>query len=294
MSCELTVATFNLWGLNEPWAYTERRREVRGAAPGSPATTLRVPDGAWTRRRSLIAQALAGVNPDIVGLQEDRQDLPGDDGRSQSEQLARDLGRSFALLPSSDDAEDPKGNAVLSRHPVRRLETIPLPPAPGEAARYGPGVRDGLYAAIDTPCGLIHFFVVHLTTHRGEAQLAEVERLLNHVSERAADGTAIVVGDFNATPDTPTIKLMAAHLRDAWAEANPDDPGHTMLVHTPRQPGDTHMRIDYIFVGPGPEIVRAVLLGTQPDADGFYASDHFGVATTLRWPTDSERPSAGS
>src|SRR6266542_3962020 len=76
MSCELTVATFNLWGLNEPWAYTERRREVRGAAPGSPATTLRVPDGAWTRRRSLIAQALAGVNPDIVGLQEDRQDLP--------------------------------------------------------------------------------------------------------------------------------------------------------------------------------------------------------------------------
>jgi hypothetical protein len=44
------------------------------------------------------------------------------------------------------------------------------------------------------------------------------------------------------------------------------------------------MRIDYVFVGPGPEIVRAVLLGTQPDADGFYASDHFGVAATLRWP----------
>lgn len=44
------------------------------------------------------------------------------------------------------------------------------------------------------------------------------------------------------------------------------------------------MRIDYVFVGPGPEVEQVKLLGTQPDADGFYASDHFGVAATLRWP----------
>jgi len=35
-------------------------------------------------------------------------------------------------------------------------------------------------------------------------------------------------------------------------------------------------------VGPGPEIASAALVGTDPDADGFYASDHFGVAATLR------------
>jgi endonuclease/exonuclease/phosphatase family metal-dependent hydrolase len=45
-------------------------------------------------------------------------------------------------------------------------------------------------------------------------------------------------------------------------------------------------RLDYVFVGPGPAIVRAALLGDRPDAEGFYASDHFGVAATLRWPTD--------
>jgi endonuclease/exonuclease/phosphatase family metal-dependent hydrolase len=307
MGRELTVATLNLWGLNEPWAYTERRGEVRGAVPGSPAATLRVRGGAWaTRRRPLAARALAAIGADIVGLQEDRQDLAGADGRSQSEQLAADLGCGFAYLPNSWDGEALKGNAVLSRYPVRRLETVPLPAAAEEVARFGPGVRDALHAVVETPCGVVHFFVVHLTTRGHAAQYAEAERLLAHVAERAADGTAIVVGDFNAKPDTPTIALLTGkvgtigvtgapagaargrrlRLRDAWAAANPGEPGHTMLVHTPRTPRDSHMRIDYIFVGPGPEVVRAVLLGDRPDAEGFYASDHFGVAATLRWPPD--------
>src|SRR5919204_5357789 len=92
VGCELTVATFNLWGLNEPWTYAEQRGEVRGAAAGSLATRLRVPGGAWTRRRPLMAQALAEVRADVVGLQEDRQDLGSAEGGSQSAQLAADLG----------------------------------------------------------------------------------------------------------------------------------------------------------------------------------------------------------
>jgi beta-glucosidase len=292
MGCELTVATFNLWGLNEPWDYTERRHEVRGAVPGSPATMLRVPGGAWTRRRPLIARALGQVQADIVGLQEDRQDLPGTgsgdtDSKSQSGQLARDLGIAFLPnAPSGAGDADQKGNAMLSRYPVHGLELLPLPASAEEVALRGPGARDALYAAIETPCGVVHFFVVHLTTRGHDARLVATERLLGHVAERARGDTAVVVGDFNATPDTPAIRLMTARLRDAWAAANPSDPGHTMLVHTPRTPRDSHMRIDYVFVGPGPDIVRAVLIGNEPDGEGFCASDHFGVAATLRWHAD--------
>ena len=285
MDGELTVATLNLWGLSEPWTYTAQRGEVRGAVPGSPATTLRVPGGAWpARRRPLVARALAAVQPDIVGLQEDRQDLAAAEGRSQSAQLAADLGCSMAYVPIGGAARDRTGNAILSRHPIGRLDVVPLPAPAEEVAQYGPGVRDALHAVIETPCGVVHFFVVHLTTRGHAARLAEVECLLAHVAERAVDGTAIVVGDCNARPDTPAIRLMTARLRDVWATANPGDPGYTMLVHTPRTPQDSHMRIDYIFVGPGPDVVRAGVLGDRPDRDGFYASDHFGVATTLRWP----------
>jgi endonuclease/exonuclease/phosphatase family metal-dependent hydrolase len=156
---------------------------------------------------------------------------------------------------------------------------------------------DAAHAGIDTPCGPVHFFVVHLTTRGGDAQLAEAARLLAYVAVRSgnrsdgSDGTVVVVGDFNATPDTPTIRRMVTHLRDAWEVTNPGEPGHTMLIHTPRTPDASHMRLDYIFVGPGPEITRTVVLGTQPDADGFYASDHCGVATTLRWPAGTGFPS---
>ena len=40
-------------------------------------------------------------------------------------------------------------------------------------------------------------------------------------------------------------------------------------------------RIDYIVVGPGIGVVNARRLGLEPDADGFFASDHLGLAATL-------------
>ena len=261
------------------------------------ATRLRVPGGAWTRRRPLVAQALAEVRADVVGLQEDSQDLGCAEGGSQSAQLAADLGYACGAVPNTWEGGVRKGNAVLSRHPILGLRAAPLPAAPGEAERHGAGVRDALHAAIQTPCGLIHFFVAHLTTRGEAARLAEAAHLLAHVQARATDGTAIVVGDLNALPQSETVRLLTGRagaprlrLRDAWAEANAGDPGLTMLFHTPRTPGETGARIDYVLVGPGPEVVRAVLLGTEPDADGFYPSDHFGVAATLRWPAPRQPP----
>ncbi|HEX2037364.1 MAG TPA: endonuclease/exonuclease/phosphatase family protein [Chloroflexota bacterium] len=299
---ELTVATFNLWGLNEPWRYTAERGEVRGAVPGSPATTLRLPGGAWTRRRPLLAAALARVQPDVVGLQEDWQNLEaGMHRRSQSAQLAHDLGLRAVYPPIVEPGRGRKGKAILSRHPVRRLTSVPLPAPAADVAASGPGVRDALHAVLDTPCGLLHFVVVHLTARDEAAQVAQVEGLLAYLcglEERAGRGSLVVAGDFNARPDSPPVALMTAadsdpaapgsrgrgRLRDAWATANAGHAGHTMLFHTPRDPGERAARFDYLFVGPGPEVGRAVLLGEEPDADGFYASDHFGVAATLRWP----------
>ena len=291
---ELTVATLNLWGLNSPYDYMERRAEVRGAVPGSAALRLLVPGGAWAaRRRALAARALAESGAAIIGLQEDRQDLDAAEGGSQSAQLAADLGCAVVQLPGAAKEGAAKGNAVLSRYPIVRVARAPLPPGDGEAERFGAGVRDALHALIETPRGAVHFFVVHLTTRGRNAQVAEAERLLAHVVECGADDgstIALAVGDFNATPDSATIGVMTGrragdqpHLRDAWAEANPGDAGYTMPIHTPRTADASDMRIDYVFVGPGPTIVGSRLIGAEPDADGFYASDHFGVAATLRW-----------
>lgn len=297
MSGELTIATLNLWGLNAPADYTARRGEVRGALPGSPATTMRPSGGAWhARRRRLAADAVRRSGAAIVGLQEDHQDLagsmPGSTHGSQSEQLAADLGldgSGVRRITTVREGGVPKGNAILARSPILWTERLPLPAGEGEEGRFGPGARDALYATIDTPIGFVHFFVVHFTTRGQHQQLEEATELLEHVERLASGGTAIVVGDLNAKPTSPTLSLLTRptaangfRLRDAWAEANPHDLGFTMPIHSPRTPQDTHMRIDYVLVGPGPEISGASLVANAPDPDGFYASDHFGVAATLR------------
>jgi len=282
------VATYNLWGHGEPWRYMAGRGIVRGAAPGSPAVTLQLPSGIWPRRARLVARALDAVGPDLVGLQEVCGD-PAEHGVSHAEELARQLGLRWAFHPVTqvDYGGGPfaSGLGVLSRHPIVRCDDVPLPSAP-DAEQYA------LHAVIEAPIGRVNLIVVHLTPRCEEAQFAAVERLFAYLEGLPSEATSIVVGDFNAVPESPPMQALVVTatgghhraLRDAWSEAQATrargapEPGPTMPSHAPTS------RIDYILVGPGPSIVQAVRLGEQPDSEGFYASDHLGVAATLRFP----------
>ena len=48
------------------------------------------------------------------------------------------------------------------------------------------------------------------------------------------------------------------------------------------------VRIDYLFLSPDLAAAGAIVLGGAPDPDGFYPSDHRGLAMTVR-DTRSER-----
>jgi endonuclease/exonuclease/phosphatase family metal-dependent hydrolase len=273
----MVVATYNLWGLGEPWTYTAGRGESRGAVPGSPAATLRLPDGLWPRRRALIARALQTVQPDLVGLQEVACDPAA--GTSQAEQLALDLGLACAFEPAS-------GLAVLSRCPIRRWEAMPLP-------SEGSDSQTALRVEVEHREGALDLRVVHLTTRsegpsfaasprKEAAQLAAVEDLLASLDALPAARAVIVLGDFNNEPDSATLQALTRGmgkraLRDAWKAANPTDPGLTVPSQAPA------VRLDYILVSPHLAVEQAVRFGQVPDADGFYPSDHLGVAATLRF-----------
>jgi endonuclease/exonuclease/phosphatase family metal-dependent hydrolase len=85
------------------------------------------------------------------------------------------------------------------------------------------------------------------------------------------------VGDFNAPPDSETLAFMVGlGWRDAWAAAHPADPGPTMPSHGPVA------RIDYVLLPPGADVLAATRFADQPDPDGFYPSDHLGLATNVR------------
>lgn len=273
----MIVATYNLWGFGEPWTYTAERGEPRGAVPGSPAATLRLPGGLWPRRRQLLTHALHEVGPDLVGLQEVCCDQAT--GSSQADQLALELACGYALQPmkvSGSAGESEPGVALLSRHPIRCSHRIPMP----GTADSGQAL---MHAIVDTQLGAVDVLIAHLTPRSEEVQFAGVELLLAYLHTLPPERASIVLGDLNNVPESGAIQALTdveggRHkvLRDAWREANPTDRGPTMPAQAPLR------RIDYIFVSPGPVVVQAVRFGEQPDPEGFYPSDHLGVAATLR------------
>jgi endonuclease/exonuclease/phosphatase family metal-dependent hydrolase len=280
MGQSLTIATYNIWGLGEPWRYTAERGETRGARPGSPATTLQPAEGVWPRRRRLLEQCLAALRPDVVALQEVREDLDAG-GLSQANQIAQDLGYNCAFAPSA--ATDPfaldRGLGILSPHPIARHAYLSLPPEPDASI----GRQTALHVMIATPLGPFEIVAVHLTPRSEAARLAAVDFLRAYLAE-LPPASIVLAGDFNAEPASRTItRLMdgtesdrpAIKLRDAWVCVHPTDPGATMPSHAPTS------RLDYVFVGLGLRVVDAWRIGTRPDLDGFFPSDHQGLAVTL-------------
>src|SRR2546430_707302 len=104
----MRILTWNLWGRNGPW---ERRREA-------------------------IAATLAGVRPDVCGLQE----VFGSGGWNMAAELAERLGLhwDWAVAHGDPDGAAALGHAVPSRWPIARHAQAPLPTR-GPRVWVGPG-----------------------------------------------------------------------------------------------------------------------------------------------------------
>ncbi|MGA7304543.1 MAG: endonuclease/exonuclease/phosphatase family protein, partial [Rhodothermales bacterium] len=123
-------------------------------------------------------------------------------------------------------------------------------------------------------------FTTHLA-HRSEAELTrttQVSEIKQHVGFRGRDSIpAIIVGDFNATPDTPSIRNAvtadsAGSWIDAFAAVNPDDDDYSYPAEDPNK------RIDYVFLADPsrlmPVSARMVFDETRGEK---MLSDHLGV-----------------
>jgi endonuclease/exonuclease/phosphatase family metal-dependent hydrolase len=258
--------------------------------------------GPWPRRLGLIREELARLRPDVIGLQEVLR-LGTSDGpeSDQASEIADGFGYQIAFGSAADYASGLQfGNAVLSRHPIVAEQNFALPGAEsGET-------RALLYTRISTPFGELPMFVTHLNwkLHHGSVRLAQVRFIAARIFElEPIDESklpAVLVGDFNADPDSDEIRCLrglhtvegkSIYFADAWGYAGDGSGGFTFdrrnrfaaLAHEPPR------RIDYIFVrGPDrkfrgePLETRLAFAGMKPDVDGeLWPSDHFGVVTEL-------------
>ncbi len=250
--------------------------------------------GDWDARLASIRHQLAALDADVVGLQEVLR-LDGDGASfDQASLVAEGLGYEIAY-GRHPDALHPMGNAILSRFPIARSETRPLP-AGGTDER-----RTVVFAELRTPHGDLPFFSTHLNWKLDEGHVREeqVRFLADAVFELAPPESSalppVLVGDLNAEPASDEIRFLRGltslgrrrvYFADAFDLVGAL-PGYTFSRENPhaaplREP---NRRIDYVFDRGPDDRGRGEPLSARVCFDeaveGVYASDHFGVVATL-------------
>ncbi len=150
--------------------------------------------------------------------------------------------------------------ALLSKYPLSDVTNHRLPdgaePRSALAARIRPG----------DPASDVVIVGIHLYSS-AEERLAQAQRIVDILEdERAA---VILVGDFNSTPDSPVISLLAR----TWTIPDKGTDHLTFPSHDPSR------EIDYIMYRPTDRFeVIALDVIDEP-----LASDHRPVLLELRW-----------
>jgi endonuclease/exonuclease/phosphatase family metal-dependent hydrolase len=122
---------------------------------------------------------------------------------------------------------------------------------------------------LDDAGGPLRIINTHYSPSFGPAARLEHTAALLDVLGRRGLARTVVVGDLNAHPTEPAVRvLLDAGLADAAAEAGPD-PGFTAPSWRPV------VRIDYI-------LHSADLIASEVTVGGGGASDHLWVRATLR------------
>ena len=229
--------------------------------------------GPWTKRSQLIANAVRRLDPDVLALQAVRADPTVEEGRNQAEQLRAllpSLPYAFFQPLSSSSSGQADGMAFLSRAPFLEKACHRLARSHETEDKME---RALLETGIDRPGGRVRLFDAHVSWV--PIQAAEN---IGQIIEKIVPvyGQAILLGDFNARPDSDLVKRVASHgWIDAWAAVRPKDAGYTFESDAPSQ------RIDYIWTSPSlADRVRDVEL-VEESEDGVRMSDHLGLAATV-------------
>jgi endonuclease/exonuclease/phosphatase family metal-dependent hydrolase len=211
-------------------------------------------------RRAVVAPPFAGA--DLLLLSEVDVGLGRSDNRNVARELAETLGMSYAFgvsyLALTDDFGENaagventlalSGAAVLSRHPIERVENIDLPEIRDKfhSSEKRLGKKRALRAEIALPDGPLVVAACHLDSNASPAQRAlQLGAVLDSV-DRSGVARALVGGDFNTT--TYDLSSTLALARDLL---------HKLVVTGFRATVDQYLTPEKHYERPVFELLRA-------------------------------------
>lgn len=202
-----------------------------------------------------IANDIASAHADVVGLVEVNLGR-ATNGFSNMLSLIAAAGEYPYVYYSPNSPDGLYGNAIMSRVPLGEAETIPYRARTSEQR----SLLSGTVTAGDLPVSIT---VTHLDHMSGEDNVRghQTRELLNHLD---LTGRNIVMGDFNATPNSAEIQfLVDSGLTDVWDHTGQNDAPTFLGGIADLQP----RRIDYVFTTGGIAVLQAQTIDTR-------SSDH--------------------
>jgi endonuclease/exonuclease/phosphatase family metal-dependent hydrolase len=208
-----------------------------------------------------LTREIAAEKPDVIALQEVSRGWFTSGSVDVLPRIAERLGYSYRFFPAADQTW---GNAILTNLPSADTVHGFLPQGIS-AMRRGWGGQ-----VLDVGNGQRLFFVVtHLynppSGHELRAKQAEelVKRTVDLADRYHLVDMTVIVGDLNAESDSTEL----TSLREVYTD---------LLDSAPTYPSwRPDQRIDHVFASDG-------LAGSASSTFGGLASDHLGVAVTLR------------
>ncbi|MGI9089150.1 MAG: endonuclease/exonuclease/phosphatase family protein [Chthoniobacterales bacterium] len=222
------------------------------------------------RRRSetRIAEVIADLSLDLIGLQELDLGRKRSAGAEQARLIAEQLGWHHLFQPAMRRADEQYGNAIISRYPLTLRAAIVLP---GEGSWYCRETRVALWASAQTPAGPVHVGNTHFGLGRAERFL-QARALTDFVSAQPAAEPLLLLGDFNSRRRSRALDLLRTKLRDLRTLLPAAGPCRTFPTRWPT------LAVDHIFVNAA---LRPVSISVARSSLARVASDHFPLVAEL-------------
>jgi endonuclease/exonuclease/phosphatase family metal-dependent hydrolase len=243
---------------------------------------------------ALVAQGLAAHAPSVVALQEVRE-VAGQLA-NQAATLAQAAGFRHVFAAAVPFGGGHEGLAILAREEILEHAELELPHARPDERRLL------LSARVRHGQGSVWVHTTHLNYRlaHGKEREEQVQAIVASMAARAGDTPQILMGDFNARPESDEIRWLRGlvtlggrrtYFQDAWARLHPGEPGWTWARANPYTAKlaflEPDRRLDYIFVTPmrsdGRGTIHACeMVLREPGPDQVFASDHFGLLADIQ------------
>ncbi len=222
------------------------------------------------RSEARIAEVIAELEVDVVGLQELDLSRPRSGGVDQAGAIAEELGWHRHFHAAMRHGDEHYGHAILSRHPLtlRRAECLP-----GDGSYFCREQRAAVAMDVLTEFGAVHVINTHLGLGRSERRLqAELLTSADWLAANDAETPLILLGDFNSLPGSRPHRMLSRHLRDVRQLVRPRRAWRTFPTAFPV------LAVDHIFVNAA---LHPVSVSVHRTAVARVASDHFPLVAEL-------------